>query len=385
MSKGLVCGDHRCRLQLPHVKTVMQPNDSSNSLQLIMTLDNHPQVLQAVLVAFQLEGIHYLLDFRTTDKNQNNVFICRQHAKERAAFGKTTKVDVIRALHGNDADVTKAKIGEAQLQADITRARKLFKDILHMQDVQSLELATGEIKEGWERIRKFPFQGMNRFDTKSKLRTDVEDAVKDDALMRENHHEYIRRVQLRVSYSSIVLELKEDEAKQRSTEVIHMVVEHMPKEFEGAHQLMQQKFQTDSDKITFEVLKSAMQKCVSRTQRLKRQQDKRQAIEEVREKSVVPDKVDSLQQALISTMQQLPSKMQALVTSNNAFNERQNKGGGGDWQGTSNGGNHGGGRGAGRSSGKCWVCNKPGHFARECKHKKSHDEYMAKFRAGLAE
>ena len=135
---------------------------------------------------------------------------------------------------------------------------------------------------------------------------------------------------------------------QRSTEVIHMVVEHMPKEFEGAHQLMQQKFQADSDVITFEVLKSAMQTCVSRAQKLKRQQDKRQAIEEVQEKSasVVPDKVDSLQQALISTMQQLPSKMQALVTSNNAFNERQSKGGGSDWQGTSNGGNHGGGRAA---------------------------------------
>ena len=340
-------------------------------------------ILQALESAFQMEGIDYLLLYFTSDQLQNGIYACRSEAKKRAVFSKSFKLDAIKILHGeNDL---KAQIGEAQLKADIICARKIFKEILHAQDVQSLGLATGEIKTGWERIKKYPFQGMSVYDIKSKLRANVEDAVKDDALMCENHLKYVRRVEMQVSYLSTVLELKEEEEKQRQTEVIHMVVEHMPKEFEGAHQLMQQKFQADSDVITFEVLKSAMQNCVSRAQKLKGQEDKRQAIEEVQEKSVVPDKVDSLQQALISTMQQLPSQMQALVTSNNAFNERQNKGGGSDWQRTSNGGNHGGGRGAGRSSGKCWVCNKPGHFARECKHKKSHDEYMAKFRAGLAE
>jgi hypothetical protein len=369
----------------PSVKTVMMPNSSYSVMEPKLSLDSttHAMILQSVENAFQMEGIHYLLLFFTTDQD-GGVYVCRSKAKERAVFSsKNVNLANIKILYG-EADL-KAQIGDAQLKADIICGRKLFKEILHVQDVQSLGLATGEIKTGWERIKKYPFQGMSVHDIRSKLRAKVEDAVKDDALMRENHLKYVRRVEMEVLYSSTVLELKEQEEKQRQTEVIHMVVEHMPKEFEGAHQLMQQKFQADSDVITFEVLKSAMQTCVSRAQKLKRQQDKRQAIEEVQEKSVVPDKVDSLQQALISTMQQLPSRMQALVTSNNAFNERQKKGAGSDWQGTNNGGNHGGGRGAGRSSGKCWVCNKPGHFARECKHKKSHDEYMAKFRAGLAE
>ena len=214
----------------------MKPNGAGISAQEMMDSANHPELLQKVLTMFQLEGIDYLLKYLTTDK-VNNVYVCRSKAKDRAvAFGKL-KIDLLKFLYGNNEERMKLEIAEAQLQADITRARKLFQEIFHKHDVQSLGLATGEIKLGWERIRKFPFQGMNRYDIKSKLQSNVEDAVKDDALMRENHLNYVRRVELQVSYSTAVLDLEQKDAKQRQTEVIHMVVENMPKEFEGAQNL----------------------------------------------------------------------------------------------------------------------------------------------------
>ena len=365
-----------------------EPNGTSSSVQ-TLTVHNHPEVLQKVLLTFKVEGIDYLLKYKTTD-TENGVYICRREAKKRAATSGKIKIDVLRALHAKeDGDELKKSIGEAQLQADTTRARQLFKETLHMQDVQGLGLTTGEISEGFERIRNFPFQGMSRFDVKAKLKTNEEDAVKDIPQMLKNHHEYLRRVELRVSYSTIVLAEEEKLAEQRQMEIVHSIVHHMPKEFEGAHQMMQQKFQAlqGNEKITFVVLKAAMQQCASRAHMLKRQEDQRQTIEETQEKSVVPDKVDNLHQALITTIQQLPSKLQAMVTSNNAFHDRQNKGGGSNWQGAGNGNGQGGGRTRedGPKRPKCYVCDKPGHFARDCKHKKKFDEAVAKARAGFSE
>ena len=181
----------------------MTPNGTNSSAQ-TMNVFNHAEFLQKVQLAFKTEGIDFLLKYKTTDTDANGVYLCRREAKKRAAISGKIKFDVLKALYGKENDDLRKRIGDAQLQADITRARQLFRETLHMQDVQSLGLATGQISEGFERIRNFPFQGMTRFDIKAKLKMEEADAVKNVGLMLKDHHEYVRRVEMHALYSTMV-------------------------------------------------------------------------------------------------------------------------------------------------------------------------------------
>ena len=80
----------------------MTSNGTSSSVQ-TLTVHNHPEVLQKVLLTFKVEGIDYLLKHKTTD-TENSVYICRREAKKRAVTSGKIKIDVLKALHANEND-----------------------------------------------------------------------------------------------------------------------------------------------------------------------------------------------------------------------------------------------------------------------------------------
>ena len=323
-----------------------------------ITLENHPKKLKWMVGELKKNGVFYLTKNHRQDKagnNDNSPYILRAHAKGRLGVG---------ALKIVKASEQTTEAAEAQLQRDELAAKVIFSAHIPQHEFEEMGGYDAEVKDIWDKFLRYPYQGLDELEVQDKARENLDNAVGDTKLLLSDYSKYLRAIQMLLAYNATMFHLDDDTKNAERRRVMIKMNRNLPEKFSDAYRVIRSMMKAGND-VTWQQIKHEFATCVDRERTLDKQRD---SLDEAasEEKHVEPQAGDT-------------DRPKALATTTNPFQNRQDKGKGGDWGGNRGARTRGAKDGAGRRRNelKCYICKKPGHIAKQCKHKEAHEKFLA--------
>jgi hypothetical protein len=323
-----------------------------------ITDENHPKMTERLAGELRKLGLFYLTKNHRQDKagnNDNSPYILRAYAKGRLGVG---------ALKIVKASEQTTEAAEAQLQRDELAAKGIFSAHIPQHEFEEMGGYDAEVKDIWDKFLRYPFQGLDELEVQDKARENLDNAVGDTKLLLSDYSKYLRAIQMLLTYNATMFHLDDDTKNAERRRVMIKMNRNLPEKFNDAYREIRSMMKGGND-VTWQQIKHEFATCVDRERTLDKQRD---SLDEAasEEKHVEPQAGDT-------------DRPKALATTTNPFQNRQDKGKGGDWGGNRGARTRGAKDGAGRRRNelKCYICKKPGHIAKQCKHKEAHEKFLA--------
>jgi hypothetical protein len=340
-----------------------EPNQRGYPLQPAateITGKSHPDKLKALVGELKRRDLFYLTKNLISDQEEGNgnaqPYILRKYAKQnRLGVGdlKIVKKD----------DVT-SEAADAQVKRDSLLAKGILSAHIPQHDFEEMGGYDAEVKDIWDKFLRYPYQGLDELEVQDKARENLDNAVGDTKLLLSDYSKYLRAIQMLLTYNATMFHLDDDTKNAERRRVMIKMNRNLPEKFNDAYREIRSMMKGGND-VTWQQIKHEFATCVDRERTLDKQRD---SLDEAasEEKHVEPQAGDT-------------DRPKALATTTNPFQNRQDKGKGGDWGGNRGARTRGAKDGAGRRRNelKCYICKKPGHIAKQCKHKEAHEKFLA--------